>query len=142
MTLSEIEARGLTEELSKPKPPKKKAGRPRKLLDTRKQFSLSYWYSLIMKDFDKLRPAQRTRLGMEFWKTLVSKAQTLPADPEQSTLNASDALQMLKDLESNPSLQPLIAKETKDIASASNCINNIDKVDDFEVVVDVKKVLK
>jgi len=90
---------------------------------------------LIVADYKKLRPSQRTRIAIECWKTLISKANSIPADPDQSNLNATDALQLLKELENNqiPATTPTEIKpinSTNSITSSDPIINvplNLDK---------------
>lgn len=108
MTLSEVEAAGLTDELKKGERFRSR-GRPRKPLDTRQQFSLSYWFRLIEGDIKKLRPKDRARIALECWKTLISKANNVPNDPDDSKTNAEEAFNLLKSIESPTDIiQPTI----------------------------------
>lgn len=101
LTLSQIEERGLTHLLNRPKVRKAGPGRPKEKLNKRNQFSLTYWFRLIEKDFKKMRPAQRCRIALECWKVLINKANSIPSDPEESKLNADEAMGILKDVENN-----------------------------------------
>lgn len=76
------------------------AGRPKGSKD-HKQFSLTYWFNLILADYAKLTPYQRSEIALACWKTLVAKSKALPTSPEDSTLNAEDALKTLKEIETN-----------------------------------------
>lgn len=99
MTLSEIEAKGLTHLLVNKSKLKRQAGRPRKLPDRQYQFNLSYWYGLIAADYHQLSRIQRVRVALECWKTLINRMKALPANPEESKLNADEAMRMLGKLE-------------------------------------------
>lgn len=99
MTLSEIEEKGLTHLLVSKSRIKKQAGRPRKLPDRQYQFNLSYWYGLIAADYHYLSRHQRVRIALECWKTLIGRMKTLPTNPEESRLNAEEAMKMLGKLE-------------------------------------------
>ena len=101
MTLSEIEAKGLAHLLIQNKKIKRQAGRPRKLPERQYQFSLSYWYGLIAADYHKLSRTQRVRVALDCWKTLINRMKALPADPQESKLNAEEAMKMLGKLEKN-----------------------------------------
>jgi hypothetical protein len=99
MTLSQIQEKGLEHLLNKPKRYKPGPGRPKMSLDKRSQFSLTYWFRLIMKEYKKLRPSQRVRIALDCWKTLLNKSNAIPSDPEESRLNAEEVLGILKDVE-------------------------------------------
>lgn len=99
MTLSEIEAAGLQHLLVNKQKIRKQAGRPRKLPDRQYQFNLSYWYGLIAADYHALSRHQRVRVALECWKTLINRMKTIPADPQESRLNAEEAMRMLGKLE-------------------------------------------
>lgn len=73
-------------------------GRP-KGSKNKQQFSLTYWYNLILADYSKLKPLQRSKIALDCWKTLISKAKTLPLDPDDSLMNVNDAMGMLKEIE-------------------------------------------
>lgn len=74
-------------------------GRPKGAKDHR-QFSLTFWFNLILADYSKLKPSQRSKIALDCWKTLVTKAKSLPADPEDSSFNAEEAMISLKEIES------------------------------------------
>ena len=99
MTLSEIEEKGLTHLMVNKAKLKRQAGRPRKLPDRHYQFNLSYWYGLIAADYHQLSRIQRVRVALECWKTLINRMKALPANPEESRLNADEAMRMLGKLE-------------------------------------------
>ena len=99
MTLSEIEERGLQHLMVAKKKIRRQAGRPRKLPDRQYQFSLSYWYGLIAADYHQLSKIQRVRVALECWKTLIGRMKAIPADPQESKLNADEAMKMLGKLE-------------------------------------------
>ena len=99
MTLSEIEAKGLTHLLVQKKKIKRQPGRPRVIPDRRFQFSMSYWYGLIAADYHSLPRYQRARIAVECWKALLSRMKTIPSDPQESKMNAEEAMRMLAKLE-------------------------------------------
>jgi Family of unknown function (DUF5681) len=68
------------------------------------QFSLTYWFDLLLQEYAKLKPAQRAKIAQECWKVLINKARVLPTDPEDSVLNADEALKQLEAIET--SLRP------------------------------------
>lgn len=74
-------------------------GRPKGSKDLR-QFSLTYWFNVILDNYSKLTPHQRSEIALSCWKTLVNKAKSLPADPEDSAFNSAEALEQLKLIES------------------------------------------
>ncbi len=61
--------------------------------------TLQYWYDELMKDWDKIRPAQRAKLSMQLMQMLVNKLKTIPNSPEESVANAQAAQDMLSVLE-------------------------------------------
>lgn len=75
------------------------AGRPKGSKDLR-QFSLTYWFNLLTQEYSKLKPSQRSKIALECWKVLVNKSKALPQDPEDSALNADEAMKTLRELES------------------------------------------
>lgn len=133
LTLSEIKEKGLESLLVKPKKRSlfvkghQLGGRP-KGLKNYKQFSLSYWYDLIVKEYPKLRPIQRSRIALECWKTLVGKSQHLPTDPADSKLNADVAMDALKNLEGKESktLAPTVEKVLEPVACPTPAPQNND----------------
>ena len=106
MTLSEIEAKGLAHLLTQKKNIKRQPGRPRVIPDRRFQFSMSYWYGLIAADYHSLPRYQRARIAVECWKALLSRMKTIPSDPQESKMNAEEAMRMLAKLEGNDHSQP------------------------------------
>lgn len=76
----------------------KSPGRPKGSKD-KSYLKLEYWYNELMKDWPKLRPAQRAKLSKELMQMLTNKMKALPGTPEQSVLNAKEAQQMLEGLE-------------------------------------------
>ena len=60
--------------------------------------TLQYWYKELMKDWSKLRPAQRAKFSVQLMQMLTNKMKTMPGTPEQSVLNAKDAQELLNDL--------------------------------------------
>jgi hypothetical protein len=115
MLMSEIEAKGLTHLLKPQRRRRKLPLRTRKPLDKHQQFSMSYWYGLIVKDYNKLRPVQRTRIALECWKVLASKINTIPVSPEDSALNANDAMTMLKEIEAGIAPKDLQSVKSGDL---------------------------
>lgn len=65
------------------------------------QFSLTYWFDLLLQEYAKLKPVQRVRIAQECWKVLINKAKQLPHDPEASVLNAEEAMKQLEAIELN-----------------------------------------
>lgn len=99
LTLSELQERGLEHRISPTAVKKNKGGRPKEKIDKRNQFSLTYWFRLLQKDFKKLRPIQRSRIALDCWKTLINKSNSIPQDPEDSKVNASQTMEVLRGLE-------------------------------------------
>lgn len=52
-----------------------------------------------MKDWDKLRPAQRAKLSKELMQMLVNKMKTMPGSPGESLANVNEARTILEQLE-------------------------------------------
>lgn len=100
MTLAEVEANGLKHLVINKRRIKRQPGRPRVVPDRRFQFSMSYWYGLIAADYHQLSRQQRVRIALECWKALLSRMKNLPADPNESRMNAEEAMKMLGKLES------------------------------------------
>lgn len=74
------------------------AGRPKGSKD-KSYLTLQYWYNELMKDWPKLRPAQRAKLSKELMQMLTNKMKSMPGTQEQSVLNAKEAQEMLEALE-------------------------------------------
>ena len=68
------------------------------------QFSLTYWFDLLLQEYAKLKPLQRVKIAQECWKVLINKAKSLPTDPEDSRFNAEEYMKQLDELEA--SLRP------------------------------------
>ena len=122
MTLSEIEAKGLQHLLTLKKKIKRQPGRPRVIPDRRFQFSMSYWYGLIAADYHQLSKIQRVRVALECWKALLTRMKSIPSNPEESKLNADEAMRMLGKLEGNireGSEGDLVALQRKGTEAAS-----------------------
>lgn len=74
------------------------AGRPKGSKDN-KQFSLTYWFNIIVEQYPHLTANQRASIALECWKKLIDKSKSIPASPEASNLNASALLLTLKQAE-------------------------------------------
>jgi hypothetical protein len=77
---------------------KPKGGRPKGSKD-KKFLTLQYWYDQLLKDWAKLKPAQRAKLSVQLMQMLTNKLKQLPSDPQDSVFNANEALNQLKVLE-------------------------------------------
>ena len=86
------------------------SGRPKGAKDHR-QFSLTFWFNLILADYAKLKPSQRSKIALDCWKTLVTKAKSLPSDPEDSAFNSVEAMEELKRIEAG------LQSKSKDVTS-------------------------
>ena len=80
------------------------AGKAKGTKDLR-QFSLTYWFNIILENYDKLNPYQRSEIALACWKTLVNKAKSLPVDPETSALNAEEAMKSLREIEQKTNIK-------------------------------------
>lgn len=117
LTLSELEERGLTHLVTAKGRIRRQSGRPRKEPDRRYQFSLSYWYGLIAADYHKLSKIQRVRVALECWKTLICRMKNVPADPEESKINADEAMKMLGLLEKKQPIQSKPVEAPKELVT-------------------------
>jgi hypothetical protein len=61
---------------------------------------ISFWIDRINAEWPHLTPNQKTHYSVELTKLLISKAKALPISPEESLLNAGEALSQLKQIES------------------------------------------
>lgn len=100
-------------------------GRPKGSKD-KSYLTLQYWYEELMKDWPKLKPAQRAKLTTQLMQMLTNKLKQLPQSPEDSVLNATAAQEMLSVLEGkgiqtnesskviphNPTLPPVVVDKT------------------------------
>lgn len=78
-------------------------GRPKGSKD-KSYLTLQYWYNELMKDWPKLRPAQRAKLSKELMQMLTNKLKSIPGTQEQSVINAKEAQKMLEGLEEKKSI--------------------------------------
>lgn len=122
LTLSQIQERGLEAELNRPKRYKRGPGRPRQKLDKRNQFSLTYWFRIIEKDFKKLRPVQRCRIALDCWRTLLNKSNSIPMDPEESKMNADEVMGILKGIESKAINSESSSKDNANIEATPDLV--------------------
>lgn len=76
----------------------KSSGRP-KGSKNKSYLTLEFWYNELMKDWDKLRPAQRAKLSKELMQMLTNKIKQLPGSVDDSVSNAEDAMNLLKEIE-------------------------------------------
>lgn len=72
-------------------------GRPPGMKD-KKWSSLDYWFGLVEKEWDKLKPERRATIAIDAWKALLARKQ-MPMTPEESVSNADAAMKLLKVLE-------------------------------------------
>jgi hypothetical protein len=70
---------------------------------------VQFWFDELKKDWPLLTPNQRANLSVELMRMLTNKAKTLPSDPTDSVINASEAMDMLERIASKT--QP----ESKDV---------------------------
>jgi hypothetical protein len=77
---------------------KPKGGRPKGSKD-KKFLTLQFWYDRLETDWKKLKPAQRAKLSVQLMQMLTNKLKELPGSPQDSLLNANEALSRLKLLE-------------------------------------------
>jgi len=75
-----------------------RAGRPKGSKD-KSYLTLQYWYDQIMKDWDRISPAQRVKTSTQLMQMLTNKIKQLPGTPEQSVINAKEAQEILEQLE-------------------------------------------
>lgn len=72
-------------------------GKPKGSKD-KSYLKLSFWFDEVKKDWSKLKPSQRAKLSIEMMKMLTNKLKALPVDPEESNINAEEALKMLEQI--------------------------------------------
>lgn len=75
--------------------------------------TLKFWYDRLETDWKKLKPAQRAKLSVQLMQMITNKIKQLPSDPQESLMNANDALTQLKQLEQGLNKKDE-AKQTKD----------------------------
>lgn len=92
-----------------------KIGRPKGSKD-KSYLTLQYWYNELMKDWTKLRPAQRAKLSAQLMQMLTNKLKALPNSPEQSVINAKEAQEMLNSLEGTEAVK----NESKAVVEPTN----------------------
>lgn len=73
-------------------------GRPKGSTD-KEYLRISYWYDELMKDWGKLRPAQRAKIATQLIQSLSNKVKNLPENSEESVRNAEETMKMLEDME-------------------------------------------
>ena len=78
---------------------KKAVGRPKGSKDYT-WAKVSTWIDRLNAVWKDLTPNQQAHYSVELAKLLTSKLKALPGDPEDSKLNASEAMLMLKQAES------------------------------------------
>jgi hypothetical protein len=60
---------------------------------------VSHWIDKLNETWPKLTDNQRAHYSVELTKMLVSKLKSLPTNPEESKVNADEAMLLLKDME-------------------------------------------
>lgn len=89
-----------------------RTGRPKGLKDKR-QFSLTFWFDLLLAEYPRLKPSQRSKIALDCWKTLIHKSNSLPSDPQESVMNVTEAQAFLKEIEKTTRID--IVKESKEV---------------------------
>lgn len=104
----------------------KSKGRPKGSKD-RKFLTLQYWFDELCKDWKKLKPAQRAKLSVQLMQMLTNKLKALPGDPQDSVINANEALSRLKAIEQGLDIKAL-GKQQDD----SNAVLPLNKPEGLE----------
>lgn len=65
-------------------------GRPVGIPDHR-WHDLKWWYKLITDNVEKLSPVQKVELGLKGMALIISKLPSVPATPDESVLNVTEA---------------------------------------------------
>ena len=66
---------------------------------------ISFWMDKIAAEWDKLTPNQKTHYSVELAKLLINKAKALPISPEESLLNADEAMAQLNQIASKTNIK-------------------------------------
>ncbi len=82
---------------------KSSSGRPKGTKD-KSYLTLQFWHDELMKDWPKLKPAQRAKLSIQMEQMLVNKMKALPVSPEDSVRNVEESLKALKAIEGGEEL--------------------------------------
>jgi len=80
------------------------AGRPKGTKD-KSYLTLQFWHDELMKDWPKLKPAQRAKLSIQMEQMLVNKMKALPSNPEDSVRNVEESLKALKMIEGGQEME-------------------------------------
>jgi len=72
-------------------------GRPKGSKD-KSYLTLQFWFNEMMKDWDKIRPAQRVKTSAQLMQMLTNKLKAIPGSQEQSVINAKEAHELLQEL--------------------------------------------
>jgi len=92
------------------------AGRPKGSKD-KSYLTLQFWHDELMKDWPKLRPAQRAKLSAQLMQMLTNKMKALPTNPIDSVRNVEESMNILKSLETKQELEEQgLKKELEPIA--------------------------
>jgi hypothetical protein len=62
-------------------------------------YKIGYWLDKLHEELPNLTANQRANISVELIKLLVNKSKALPIDPNDSKLNATEALKLLQDVE-------------------------------------------
>ena len=79
-------------------------GKPKGTKDSR-QFSLSFWFQIILDNYPDLNPNQRAQIALECWKKLIDKSNASVLGVNSSKLNAEQASKLLAEAEAKPLTQ-------------------------------------
>ena len=76
----------------------KSPGRPKGSKD-KSYLTLQYWQDELMKDWPKLKPAQRAKLSAQIMQMLTNKMKALPSNPADSVRNVEESIKLLDAIE-------------------------------------------
>lgn len=115
------------------KPVKYKAGpgRPKGSVD-KKYLSIQFWYDELRKDWTKISAQQRAKLSVQLISLLVGKTRNLPQTQGDSVENATEALELLKQLEQGSKGKQIGLNEFVEPSSLTS-LNNVNICKDPEL---------
>ncbi len=85
-------------------------GRPKGTKD-KSYLTLQFWHDELMKDWPKLKPAQRAKLSIQMEQMLVNKMKALPVSPEDSVRNVEESLKALRLIEHGEEMEKVEKNE-------------------------------
>lgn len=86
--------------------PQFKLGNSGKLKGTKdnRQFSLSFWFNLLIEQYPELTANQKANISLECWKVLINRSKNVALDLNSSQLNAEQASKLLAEVEAKSSV--------------------------------------